>query len=283
MNDRRARRGRLAARVPRCGARLGRGTAALGPGPSRRRSGRVARSLAGRSAGAGRTARTDPDAGAAGRSAAVAGRGRAGQTGDRQRHHQGGSDQHEPGLTPLLVGAQADRVQRLPPAPERAMPDRIFDVPPGQRGDHERRADLQDRPERLDRRVLVDRRLQQTRRCRQHDDRLVPQVDRVRTHAHPEQRLAPEHPSEAAGRMGAGRDHEHGAARQQHQATLVQERRVLAGAPDQQDDPDQANHAEPVEDVARARHDLPVSARLGQTIASAAPNSIPNARVSVPS
>ncbi len=56
--------------------------------------------------------------------------------------------------------------------------------------------------------------------------------------------------------MGAGHDHHHRADRQQHQAALVQERRVLAGAPDQQDDPDQADHAEPVEDVARARHDL---------------------------
>ncbi len=207
-------------------------------------------------AGSGRSARADPDAGAGGLAGAVGGGGRPGQSGDRQRQHQGRSDQHEPRPPTLLVGAQADRVQQAPPASERAMPDRLFEVPPRQCGDRDGGTDLQDRADRLDRGVLVDRRLQQVRRSRQHDDRLMPQVDRIRTDAHPAQRLASEYTSKTAGGMGAGRDHEHGADRQQHQATLVQERRVLGGAPDEQDDPDQANHPEPVEDVARARHDL---------------------------
>ena len=83
--------------------------------------------------------------------------------------------------------------------------------------------------------------------------------------------------------MGAGRDHQHGADRQQHQATLVQEPEYWLVRQINRMIPIRPTTPSPSRMLRAPGMILPVSARLGQTIASAAPNSIPNARVSVPS
>ena len=121
------------------------------------------------------------------------------------------------------------------------------------------------------------------RRGGQDDDRLVPEVDAVGAHAQPAQGAQPSTaPSRLAG-WAAGRHDQRRGQRQQHHPAAVQERRVLAGAPDEHDDRRPAPTM-PRPSMIRRAPELtrPVSERLGQTIASAAPMSRPNARVSVP-
>ncbi len=118
---------------------------------------------------------------------------------------------------------------------------------------------------------------------RQHEDRHVPEIDAVGAHADPAQRSDAEHAAQPAGGVHERGEHEDRGERQQHEPAAVEERRVLVCAPDQHGRPrpgrrrrrGRAGAASPRATVAFSR-------ALGQTIASAAPASSSNARVSVP-
>ena len=84
------------------------------------------------------------------------------------------------------AATRAIRSTAADPEPrERPVADRVLDVAPGQGGHPDAGRDLGGGPEQVG---SVAR-----RRRREHDDRLVPQVDRVGANAHPAQRLPPQH------------------------------------------------------------------------------------------
>ena len=116
---------------------------------------------------------------------------------------------------------------------------------------------------------------------RQDDDRLVPEIDAVGPDPQPAQRLGPEGTAQPTRGMGACGHDEGRGHRQQDHPPAVDEARVLAGPPEEDEDRHQTDRAESV-DYRPPGHASGQTA-AGQIIASAAPMNRPNARVSVPS
>ena len=120
-------------------------------------------------------------------------------------------------------------------------------------------------------------------RIDEHDDRPLPQVDAVGAHAEPSQRCDSECEAEPAARGSSPRRSRAGRKRQQQESPRVQEPGERVRPRDQQGDDDEADDAGEIEDRPRLLGSRVRVNQLAPRIASAAPISSSNARVSVPS
>ncbi len=127
------------------------------------------------------------------------------------------------------------------------MTDRVLDEAPRER----RQADARSHLERRSPEVHAPR---CTGRGREHDDGVVPEVDRVGAHAEPAQRPPGEQARELGRRMRGHSDDRGGEHRQQQHPAPVEEGLVLVGLPEHDEHPEQCQPPDAVEEQPSARH-----------------------------